>query len=133
MERKHCNSRANSETENVATAVESTCPCMETCPLEKAMSIIGGKWKLSILCSLSMDGPLRYNALLRKIGGISNAMLAKCLRELEQENLVERVEYLEVPVRVEYSVTDRTKALVPILVELAEWAAGTDVDCVVAK
>ena len=101
------------------------CPCTEVCPLQRAMEMIGGKWKLAILCSLSVDGTVRYNDLKRKINGISNTMLAKSLQELEVDGLVRRTEYLEVPVRVEYEATDKVKELGPILVQLAQWAAKT--------
>ena len=99
------------------------CPCTEHCPLQHAMEMIGGKWKLAILCSLGVDGPVRYNDLKRKITGISNTMLAKSLRELEEHGLVSRTEFMEVPVRVEYEITDKAKELGPILVQLAQWAS----------
>ena len=99
------------------------CPCTEACPLGRAMEMIGGKWKLSILCSLSVDGAVRYNELLRKVKGISNTMLARSLQELERDGLVRRSEYLEVPIRVEYEPTDKAKELAPILIQLAQWAA----------
>lgn len=103
-----------------------TCPCMTPCPLQKAMDILGGKWKMSIICSLSVDGPTRYNELRRKMGNIFNTMLAKSLKEMEEAGLVVRHEYLEVPVRVEYEVTEATKTLLPILAQLAGWAAGLE-------
>ena len=99
------------------------CPCTEACPLQRAMEMIGGKWKLAILCSLSVDGTVRYNELLRKVKGISNTMLARSLQELESDGLVRRSEYLEVPIRVEYEATDKSKELAPILIQLAQWAA----------
>ena len=99
------------------------CPCTEHCPLQHAMEIIGGKWKLAILCSLGVDGPMRYNDLKRKITGISNTMLAKSLRELEEHGLVCRTEFMEVPIRVEYEITEKSKELGPILVQLAQWGA----------
>ena len=71
------------------------CPCTDACVLQQVMNSIGGKWKLPILCSLTADGPTRYNDLLRKMRGISNTMLAKSLRELERDGLVERQEYLD--------------------------------------
>lgn len=77
---------------------------------------------MSILCSLTADGPLRYNDLKRRMSGISNTMLARSLRELESAGLVVRHEYLEVPVRVEYEITALTRDLLPILSELAGWA-----------
>lgn len=105
---------------------ESICPCSAPCPLQKAMDILGGKWKTAILCSLSVEGATRYNELKRRMGSISNTMLAKSLKELEEAGLVVRREYLEVPIRVEYEVTDATKELLPILSMLAGWAAGLE-------
>ena len=64
------------------------CPCMEKCPLHYAMSLIGGKWKVQILCSVTNAGTIRYNALRGKLVGISNTVLASALRELERDGLV---------------------------------------------
>lgn len=110
------------ETNNICS--QSACPCMTPCPIQKAAEILGGKWKMAILCSLSTGGTTRYNELLRRIGGISNTMLAKSLKEMEEAGLVVRHEYLAVPVRVEYEITDTAKKLLPILAQLAGWAAG---------
>lgn len=101
------------------------CPCAESCLLQRAMDSIGGKWKLPILCSLTANGPSRYNDLLRNVHGISNTMLSKTLKELEESELVRRAEYLEVPVRVEYEITDRARNLRPILLQLIQW----EMDC----
>ncbi len=98
------------------------CPCMEKCPLQWAMLPIGGKWKVQILCSVCNAGSIRYNALRGKLDGISNTVLASALRELEHDGLVTRREYLEVPVRVEYSPTESCRALLPILEQLSDWA-----------
>ena len=64
------------------------CPCMETCPLNRAMALIGGKWKMQILCSLYNNGPTRYNQLKKTLDGVSNTVLANALRELEGDGLV---------------------------------------------
>ena len=102
------------------------CPCMEKCPLHHAMLLIGGKWKVQILCAVANAGAIRYNALRGKLDGISNTVLAGALRELERDGLVTRREYLEVPVRVEYgptySPTDSCRELLPILEQLSDWA-----------
>lgn len=98
------------------------CPCLENCPLNFAMSVIGGKWKMQIICALNNKGSLRYNELKRRVGGVSNTVLANSLKELEDAGLVVRTEYLEVPVRVEYSTTETCDRLMPILDELSEWA-----------
>ncbi len=98
------------------------CPCMETCPLNRALSLIGGKWKMQILCSLYNNGPTRYNQLKKTLDGVSNTVLANALRELEEDRLVTRTEYLEVPVRVEYSITEPCRRLIPILDQLGNWS-----------
>ena len=100
------------------------CPCMETCPLNRALGLIGGKWKMQILCALSNNGPTRYNRLKKTLDGVSNTVLANALRELEGDGLVKRREYLEVPVRVEYEITAPGRALVPILDRLGDWSMG---------
>lgn len=105
-------------------ATVHSCPCTETCPLQKVSNALGGKWKLSILCSLSGSKATRYNDLKRKIKGISNTMLAKSLKELEDNGLIKRTEYMEVPIRVEYETTDLTQDLLPILSELAKWSVN---------
>ena len=98
------------------------CPCMDDCPLNRALGLIGGKWKMQILCSLYNNGPTRYNQLKKTLDGVSNTVLANALRELEEDRLVTRREYLEVPVRVEYAITDPCRKLIPILDELGNWS-----------
>ncbi|MDR3165235.1 MAG: helix-turn-helix transcriptional regulator [Synergistaceae bacterium] len=97
---------------------------MSHCPLGNVMRLIGGKWKVSILCALYSDGATRYNELRRKIMGITNTMLASSLKELEADGLVLRTQYMEMPVRVEYSLTDSCDGLMPILLQLAQWGVS---------
>ena len=97
------------------------CPCAEECSLQAALASIGGKWKLPILCSLTVNGASRYNDLLRNVRGVSNTMLSKTLHEMENDGLVRRTEYLEVPVRVEYELTEKARKLQPILRQLIQW------------
>ena len=98
------------------------CPCMEKCPLHHAMLLIGGKWKVQILCAVCNAGTIRYNALRGKLDGVSNTVLSSALKELERDGLIERQEYLEVPVRVESRPTERCRTLLPILEALSDWA-----------
>lgn len=100
------------------------CPCSDLCPLGEAMRMIGGRWKLRILCSLTADGTLRYNDIKRRTCGITPAVLSSAMKDLEQDGLVIRVQYQEIPVRVEYSITDRGRQLMPIIDSLARWAIG---------
>jgi len=97
------------------------CPCMSVCPLGDALKLIGGKWKIPILCALHQDGATRYNELKRKISGITNTMLASCLKDMEQDGLISRQQFLEMPVRVEYELTEMCRDLMPILNQLAHW------------
>lgn len=93
----------------------------DICPVIYVMGIIGAKWKIPILWHLADEGTLRYNELKRGVVGITNIMLTKCLRELEDHGLVKREELGTIPPHVEYSLTERAKGLVPILYEIHAW------------
>ena len=97
------------------------CPCAPNCPQQRAWEILGGKWKLPLLCSLAQDGATRYNDLKRKIGGITNTMLSGSLKELERDGLIHREMYPEIPPKVEYSLTERGHSLVRVLDQLCTW------------
>lgn len=91
------------------------------CPILYALQIIGQKWKLPILWYLSRQEAVRYNELKRRVKGVTNMMLTKSLQELEASGLVARVQYETVPPRVEYSLTEQGRALLPTLNELYGW------------
>ncbi|WP_308776950.1 helix-turn-helix domain-containing protein [uncultured Bilophila sp.] len=91
------------------------------CPIIHALHLIGGKWKLPVLWHLFDAEPVRYNELKRSVVGITNIMLTQCLRELEASGLVRREDHGEVPPRVEYSLTERGRELLPALRELYKW------------
>ncbi len=97
------------------------CPCGEICPLQTALKRIGGKWKIPIICVLSSGHGIRYNELMKKVMGITNTMLASSLKELEKDGLITRVQYNEMPIRVEYFITEKAKELLPIMQKLALW------------
>ncbi|GAB5518016.1 MAG: hypothetical protein RhofKO_02670 [Rhodothermales bacterium] len=84
------------------------------------MGIIGGKWKPIILYLLSM-GVGRFGVMRRGIEGISKQMLTKQLRELEAHGVIHRKVYPEVPPRVEYTLTEKGKTLLPIIAEMRQW------------
>ncbi|MCR4746057.1 MAG: helix-turn-helix transcriptional regulator [Lachnospiraceae bacterium] len=102
---------------------ESLCESIagEGCGLKKVIGIVGGKWKIMILCVIDNNESVRYGDLKRSVFGITNTMLAQSLKELETDGLVLRKQYDEMPVRVEYSLTDKTRSLIPILLELKKW------------
>jgi len=93
----------------------------DNCPLTFALSLIGGKWRLPIIWALFKNGTMRYNELKRNILGITNMMLTQSLQELESYQIVSRHQFLQVPPRVEYSLTDKGNNLIPALKSLADW------------
>ncbi|PAB58166.1 winged helix-turn-helix transcriptional regulator [Anaeromicrobium sediminis] len=97
---------------------------MNNCPLTYALNLIGGKWRLPIIWALSQNNTLRYNELKRKVDGITNMMLSQSLKEMENHGLVNRKQFMEIPPRVEYSLTEEGKDLIPALESLAKWGKG---------
>jgi len=93
------------------------------CPVEAALDVIGGKWKPLILWALG-DNVMRFNELQKVLHGVNAKMLTKQLRELEEDRVITRTVYPEVPPRVEYAITDFGKTLIPILDALCTWGAG---------
>jgi DNA-binding HxlR family transcriptional regulator len=91
------------------------------CAVIYALDIVGQKWKLPIMWYLLEAEPTRYNELKRRIKGITNMMLTKSLKELEEHKLIVRTQYETIPPKVEYSLTDRGKKLLPALNELNKW------------
>ncbi|CAM5428089.1 HTH-type transcriptional activator HxlR [Streptomyces afghaniensis] len=91
------------------------------CEKELTLSIIGGKWKMLILWHLGKEGTKRFGELKALIPGITQRMLVNQLRELENDYIVKRVVYPVVPPKVEYSLTDEGKSLMPILDAMYSW------------
>jgi DNA-binding HxlR family transcriptional regulator len=85
------------------------------------LSLIGGKYKMIILYWLSENKVMRHNELKRSIGTISFKTLSIMLKELEADGLIIRKEYPQVPPKVEYSLSDRGKSLIPLLNMMCEW------------
>jgi len=93
----------------------------DNCPLTFALNLIGGKWRLPIIWALNKNGTMRYNELKRNIDGITNMVLTQSLKELESNGIIDRKQFMEVPPRVEYSLTDNGENLIPALKALADW------------
>ena len=93
------------------------------CPVATCVQMIGSKWKLLILRNLLVR-PWRFNELKKSLDGISQKVLTDALRAMEADGIVERTVYPEVPARVEYSLTELGKSLMPILVAMRDWGAG---------
>ncbi|MDE6074333.1 MAG: helix-turn-helix transcriptional regulator [Muribaculaceae bacterium] len=95
---------------------------IEICPVRNVVARFGNKWALLVILVLSENEPVRYNQLGRMIPDISSRILSSTLRTLEADGLVSRSFYQEVPPRVEYALTDTGRSLVPIILNLTEWA-----------
>lgn len=89
--------------------------------IEVALETIAGKWKLIILFHLMSSEVLRFSELQRAIPTISKKMLTSQLRELEYDDIINRKVYQQVPPKVEYSMTEYGKELIPILVNMRTW------------
>ena len=93
-----------------------------TCPIRNILSRMSDKWSLLILRSLQKNGIMRYKDLMSTIPDISQKMLSSTLKRLEEYNLINRKMYPEIPPRVEYSLTETGKKLMPALQMMIEWA-----------
>lgn len=94
------------------------------CPLEYGLSVFGGKWKTRILCVLAHQSPKRYGSLAKDLDDVTDAVLSASLRELAADGLINRIQYAEIPPRVEYALTDKGKSVIPILESIGEWAGA---------
>ena len=90
------------------------------CPVATTVQLIGSKWKLLILRNL-MARPWRFNELKRSLEGISQKVLTDALRALETDGIIRRTVYAEVPLRVEYALTELGETLRPILISMESW------------
>ncbi len=98
-------------------------PMYPTCPLRNVLARVFEKWSLIVICELSKhpDG-LRTGELAHAIPDVSNRVLTATLRKLEADGLVHREVFPEVPPRVEYSLTDRARSLLPLVEQLVNWS-----------
>jgi len=96
----------------------------ELCKVDDALGILVGKWKPIILLTLLQEGTKRFSDLKRSVPGITQKMLTKQLRELEEEDIITRNVYPQVPPKVEYSISEYGKSLEPILVAMHEWGTA---------
>lgn len=91
------------------------------CNMELALDIIGGKWKPILIYHIGNKGPLRYGELKRLIPSISERVLSRELRELEQKSIISKTVYNEKILRVEYVLTDTGNDVLPVLNSLTKW------------
>lgn len=95
---------------------------VKICPVRDILSRLSSKWSMLILITLNANGVMRFGDVQKSIGDISQRMLTVSLRALETDGLVYRKIYPEVPPRVEYSLTERGRSLIPYIEGLVNWA-----------
>lgn len=113
---------AMTQTVNTANTPNTTFPLQQICPrYEYAVQLLGKRWTGLLLFAL-MDGPRRFCELTAIVEGLSDRVLSDRLRELEIEGIIERVVYPRIPVRVEYQLTEKGRALKPVFEAVQDWA-----------
>ncbi len=91
------------------------------CPVDLTLSVIGGRWKGLIIWTLRQEGSLRYNEIKRRLVTINDKMLSQTLKQLVEQDIIIRKSYNEIPPKVEYSLSDTGKQLLPIFELMQEW------------
>lgn len=94
------------------------------CPLEYGLTVFGGKWKSRVICVLNEKGTLRYSSIRKEMSNITDAVLAKTLKELIADNMIERKQFDEIPPRVEYCLTPKGESVIPILQNICQWSGA---------
>lgn len=92
------------------------------CPLEYGLTLFGGKWRSRIICVLFAHKKLRYSEIRKEMYNITDAVLASTLKDLIEDSLIDRKSYDEIPLRVEYSLTEKGLSVVPILQSICKWS-----------
>lgn len=95
---------------------------IEICPIRNVVARFGDKWSLLVLLVINSNVTVRFNELGRQIPDISTRVLSSTLKTLEADGLIDRKVYAQVPPKVEYSLTDTGRSLIPLIMQLTEWA-----------
>lgn len=93
----------------------------DNCPMRRTLELLSGKWRTHIIYELCKNKSCRFGELKRAVPKITNTMLTNTLRDLEKLEIVHREQFNEIPPHVEYSLTEKGKALLPVFTELARW------------
>ena len=91
------------------------------CPVTPVVQMLQGKWKLQILYELCIKSPMRFGELKKMLTPITNTALTNALKELEADDLIQRIQYNEMPLRVEYSLTLKGQDLLPVFYAIMQW------------
>lgn len=97
-----------------------------SCPVRHALDLLQGKWTALVIYSLLKNNSMRFGEIKKAISTITNTMLTSTLRDLESQKIVTRIQYNEIPPRVEYSLTEKGISLLPVFYELGKWGSKHD-------
>ena len=93
----------------------------DDCPVRRTLELLSGKWRTHVIYELCKKPSLRFGELRKALPHITNTMLTATLRDLESIGIVHREQFNEIPPHVEYSLTEKGRALLPVFLELARW------------
>lgn len=96
-------------------------PIKADCPVHRTLELLSGKWRTHIIYELCKHPSMRFGELKKAYPHITNTMLTNTLRELEKIGIIRREQFNEIPPHVEYSLTDKGKALLPVFFEISKW------------
>lgn len=108
-------------------------PYYDSCPLVFVANMLSKKWIIPIICQLNEHPVMRFGSLQRAIPGITSTMLTQALKELQRQGIISRIQYNEIPLHVEYSLTNAGKDIMISLLELVRWAVKTNPDLTCAE
>lgn len=94
----------------------------DSCPVKSGLKVFESKWNARVLYELIVNGTMRFGQLRKAIPDISNTMLAATLKWLEDQGMVTRVQFNEIPPHVEYSLTEKGKAFIPVFDAIGDWS-----------
>ena len=105
----------------MANSTNTTCD-YDNCPVIFSLNMLSKKWLVPIMCALNHNVVMRFGELSRALGNVTDMMLTQCLKELQRLGIVNRVQYNEMPLRVEYSLTELGQEMVPSILSLSRWS-----------
>lgn len=107
--------------ENYIEYIHHSSGMSRDCPVSKTLELLGSKWRLAVIYELCKKPNYRFGELRKALSPITNTMLTTTLRDLETMDIVNRVQFNEIPPHVEYSLTEKGEAFFPIFFEIAKW------------
>ena len=123
----------NKNADRIKQVLNGQCSQKNICPVKDIMARYGDKWSMYVVLLLGQHGHMRFNEISKHISGISQRMLAVTLRSLEEDGIVLRDLYTEIPPRVEYSLTGIGESLLKQLLSLADWAEENFAEIIKAR